>query len=121
MRIQYDTNGDGILDSNDNGMLFAYDVQKKEEYPLTLIEEPSATPRWVSYADGVIVYSIVEGQYINIAMIPHTGIIPKQKNALRQYELALKYKEDLTIVTATSAVCLLHITFSKNPVILIRR
>jgi Tol biopolymer transport system component/tetratricopeptide (TPR) repeat protein len=94
MRIQYDSNGDGILDSNDKGMLFAYDVQKKEEYPLTLIEEPSATPRWVPYADGVIVYSIVEGQYINIAMIPHTGIIPKQKNALRQYELALKYKED---------------------------
>ncbi len=94
MRIQYDTNGDAILDSNDKGMLFASDVQKKEEYPLTLIEEPSATPRWVSYADGVIVYSIVEGQYINIAMIPHTGIIPKQKNALRQYELALKYKED---------------------------
>lgn len=94
MRIQYDTNGDSILDSNDKGMLFAYDVQNKEEYPLTLIEEPSATPRWVPYADGIIVYSIVEGQYINIAMIPHTGIIPKQKNALRQYELALKYKED---------------------------
>ncbi|MGB4267961.1 MAG: tetratricopeptide repeat protein [Spirochaetota bacterium] len=94
MRIQYDTNGDGKLDSNDKGILFSYDVQKKEEYPLTLIEEPSATPRWVSYADGVLVYSIVEDQYINIAMIPHTGIIPKQKNALRQYELALKYKED---------------------------
>jgi len=93
-RIQYDTNNDGILDTNDKGMLFAYDVQKKEEYPLTLIEEPSATPRWMPYADGVIVYSIVEGPYINIAMIPHTGIVPKQKTALRQYELALKYKED---------------------------
>ena len=93
-RIQYDTNNDGILDANDKGMLFAYDVQKKEEYPLTLLEEPSATPRWVPYADGVIVYSIVEDQYINIAMIPHTGIVPKQKTALKQYELALKYKED---------------------------
>ncbi len=93
-RIQYDTNNDGMLDTNDNGMLCAYDVQKKEEYPLTLVEEPSATPRYIPYADGVIVYSIVEGQNINIAMIPHTGIIPKQKNAVRQYELALKYKED---------------------------
>lgn len=93
-RIQYDTNNDGLLDANDKGMLYTYDVQKKEEYPLTLIEEPSTTPRWVPYADGVIVYSVVEGQYINIAMIPHTGIIPKQKNAQRQYELALKYKED---------------------------
>lgn len=93
-RIQYDTNNDGILDTNDKGMLFAYDVQKKEEYPLTLIEEPSTTPRWMPYADGVIVYSIVEESSINVAMIPHTGIVPKQRNALRQYELALKYKED---------------------------
>ncbi|MCX8123013.1 MAG: tetratricopeptide repeat protein [Spirochaetes bacterium] len=94
MRIEQDTNNDGIVNTNDASILYAYDVSKKEEYPLTLVEEPSATPRWVPYADGVIVYSIVEGEYINIAMIPHTGIIPKQKNALRQYELALKYKED---------------------------
>ncbi|MGQ9842245.1 MAG: tetratricopeptide repeat protein [Spirochaetota bacterium] len=93
-RIQYDTNNDGILDANDNGMLVAYDVQKKEEYPLTLLEEASTTPRWMPYADGVIVYCIVEGSYINVVMIPHTGIVPKQKNALRQYELALKYKEE---------------------------
>ncbi len=94
IRIQYDTNNDGIVDANDRGMLYGYNVNKNEEYPLTLIEEPSATPRWVPYAEGVIVYSIVEDKFINIAMIPHTGIIPKQKNAQRQYELALKYKED---------------------------
>ncbi|HOE20669.1 MAG TPA: tetratricopeptide repeat protein, partial [Spirochaetota bacterium] len=93
-RIEHDTNGDGMINANDNGMLYYYNAKTGEEYPLTLIDESSTAPRWVSYAGGVIVYSVVEGEYINMAMIPHTGIIPKQKNALRQYELALKYKED---------------------------
>lgn len=94
MRIVTDTNNDGVLDVNDNGMLLYYNISRKEEYPLTLLEDPSAMPRWSPYGDGVIVYSIVEGKYINIAMIPQTGIIPKQTSALRQYEMALKYKED---------------------------
>ena len=93
-RVEHDTNSDGVVDASDNGMLYYYNVITGEEYPLTLIDEYSTAPRWVPYADGVIVYSVVEGEHINMAMIPHTGIIPKQKNALRQYELALKYKED---------------------------
>ncbi len=93
-RIDRDTNEDGLVNLDDNSVLYYKDLENGQEYPLTLYSNSSFNAQWSSYNDGVLVYSVQKNNNLNINLIPDTGIIPKRDNARSQYDLAGKYLKE---------------------------
>ncbi len=94
--IENDTNGNGELDLQDRSVIRLYDLKEKLSYPLTKKSDTSFKAKWLPVLNtrdynGVIIYTDITGENINLNIIPELGIIPKKLNAKLQYELCETY------------------------------
>ncbi len=89
--IDRDTNKDRKIDLNDNSVLQYKNLTTGIEYQLTLYSESSFHPVWFPFYEGIIVYSNLANENINVNFIPDYGIIPKRRSAGLQYDLSEQY------------------------------
>lgn len=97
--IAKDTNKNGRLDLDDRSVLQYYDAGRKFNYRLTKESVSSFKAKWlgaVSTRDyrGIILYTDITGENINLNMIPDTGIIPKKQSAKLQFEFCTTYIDE---------------------------
>lgn len=97
--IQSDTNNDGILSLNDNAVIMYYNTKTKYSYPMTLPSTSSFNakwlmPPWSQSHEGIIMFSDIQDENINVNIIPGYGIIPKKTKASYQYTLAESYAQE---------------------------
>ncbi|MCB1201305.1 MAG: PD40 domain-containing protein [Leptospiraceae bacterium] len=99
-RISRDTNGDGRIDRKDDGAILKFDLASLQSQnladeqmlnSLTLPGENVFDTRYVPFADGSIIFAFAEGQDINVAFVPQTGIIPRQKTIQEQFEFVEQF------------------------------
>jgi len=94
--IEYDTNKNSSLDLQDRSIIRFMDLKNNLSYPLTKYSESSFKAKWLPVLQtrdyrGVIIYTDITGENINLNIIPETGIIPKKLNAKLQYEMCDTY------------------------------
>ncbi len=94
--IENDTNKNGKLDVDDRSIIRYIDTANNFSYPLTKNSDSSFKARWLPVLttrdyNGVILYTDITGENINLNIIPETGIIPKKLNAKLQYEMGETY------------------------------
>jgi TolB protein len=94
--IESDTNGNGVLDLQDRSIIRYIDTKTRLSYPLTKRTDTSFKAKWLPVLStrdykGVIIYTDVTGENINLNIIPDSGIIPKKLNAKLQYEMCETY------------------------------
>jgi Tol biopolymer transport system component len=94
--IGKDTNGNGELDLQDRSVIRVEDLKDKSVYALTKRSDTSFKAKWLPVLNtrdynGVIIFTDVTGENINLNIIPESGIIPKKLNAKLQYELCETY------------------------------
>ena len=94
--IEDDTNGSGGLDLQDRSVIRFHDLKEKLSYPLTKKSDTSFKAKWLPVLNtrdynGVIIYTDISGENINLNIIPESGIIPKKLNAKLQYQLCETY------------------------------
>lgn len=94
--IEYDTNKNGSLDVQDRSIIRFMDLKNNLSYPLTKYSDSSFKAKWLPVLqtrdyNGVIIYTDITGENINLNIIPETGIIPKKLNAKLQYEMCETY------------------------------
>ncbi|MDR3238092.1 MAG: tetratricopeptide repeat protein, partial [Spirochaetia bacterium] len=97
--ISRDTNGDGILSLKDDSVIMYYNIDTRVSYPLTLPSQSSFNakwlmPPWAKSHEGLLLYSDIKGDNIDVNIIPGYGIIPKKTKASYQYSDALQYDEE---------------------------
>ena len=97
--IAGDTNKNGRLDLDDRSVLQYSDVKSGISYRLTRESVSSFKAKWLGSIktrdyQGIILYTDITGENININMIPDTGIIPKKQNAKLQVEYCSTYLEE---------------------------
>jgi TolB protein len=97
--IAKDTNKNGRLDLDDRSVLQYYDAGSKVNYRLTKESVSSFKAKWLSSVStrdyrGIILYTDITGENINLNMIPDTGIIPKKQNARLQFEFCTTYIDE---------------------------
>ncbi len=97
--ISEDTDGNGSIGLNDSASLVYSSPSKGLSYAITLSNESSFGGKWLPVFttkafSGVVLYSVQKGDSINLALIPETGIIPIKIDAMRQYDFALKYRNE---------------------------
>ena len=97
--IQTDTNKDGILSLKDDSVIMYYNIRTKASYPVTLPSNSSFNakwlmPPWSKSHEGILLYSDIQDDNINVNIIPGYGIIPKKTKASYQYTLAESYNEE---------------------------
>ena len=90
--IDYDTNGNGVLDIQDRAVIRFIDLRYGLTYPLSKRSESSFKGKWLPVLNtreynGIIIYNDIAGENISLNIIPETGIIPRRSNAKLQYEL----------------------------------
>ncbi len=94
--IEADTNGNGVIDIQDRSIIRFIDIKSRLSYPLTKRTETSFNAKWLPVLatrdyKGVIIYTDVTGENINLNIIPESGIIPKKLNSKLQYEMCETY------------------------------
>jgi len=94
--IERDTNGNGALDLQDRSVLRYIDTKNGLSYPLTKYSDSSFKAKWLPVLstrdyNGIIIYTDITGENINLNIIPETGIIPKKQNAKLQYDMCGTY------------------------------
>jgi len=94
--IESDTNRNGKLDLNDRAIIRFKNISKNVSYPLTRKSRSSLKAKWLPVLktpdfNGVIIFSSLEKDNINLNLLPETGIIPKKINARLQYNLCEKF------------------------------
>ncbi len=94
--IEHDTNKNGSLDLQDRSVIKFMDLKNNLSYPVTKYSESSFKAKWLPVLQtrdysGVIIYTDITGENINLNIIPETGIIPKKLNAKLQYEMCETY------------------------------
>ncbi len=94
--IESDTNGNKRLDLNDRAIIRFKNLKKNVSYPLTRKSTSSLKAKWLPVLktpdfNGVLIYSSLENNNINLNLLPETGIIPKKVNAKLQYELCERF------------------------------
>lgn len=97
--IQKDTNKNGRLDLDDRSVLQYTETGSGFSYRLTKESVSSFKGRWLGAVktrdyQGIILYTDITGENININMIPDTGIIPKKQNAKLQLDYCSTYLEE---------------------------
>ena len=90
--IENDTNKNGALDLQDRSVIRYLDIKNNLSYHLTKNSESSFKAKWLPVLttrdyNGIILYTDITGENINLNIIPETGIIPKKLNAKLQYEM----------------------------------
>jgi len=90
--IETDTNKNGTLDLQDRSVIRYIDTKNTLSYSLTKKSDSSFKAKWLPVFTsrdykGVILYTDISGENINLNIIPETGIIPKKLNARLQYEM----------------------------------
>ncbi len=90
--IENDTNKNGSLDLQDRSVIRYFDSKSNLTYPLTGKSESSFKAKWLPVLttrdyNGIIIYTDITGENINLNIIPETGIIPKKINAKLQYDM----------------------------------
>ncbi len=94
--IENDTNKNGTLDLQDRSKIRYIDTKNSLSYPLTKNSDSSFKAKWLPVLTtrdygGIIIYTDITGENINLNIIPETGIIPKKLNAKLQYEMCESY------------------------------
>ena len=94
--IENDTNKNGTLDLQDRSIIRYIDTKNNLTYPLTKNSDSSFKAKWLPVLstrdyNGIIIYTDITGENINLNIIPETGIIPKKQNAKLQYEMCETY------------------------------
>jgi len=94
--IENDTNRNGSLDIKDRSVIRFIDTKNNISYSLTQSSESSFKAKWLPVLttrdyNGIILYTDITGENINLNIIPETGIIPKKLNAKLQYEMCETY------------------------------
>jgi tetratricopeptide (TPR) repeat protein len=97
--IENDTDSSGSLDLQDRSVIRFIDIRKNLSYPLTKKSESSFKAKWLPVLttrdyNGIIIYTDITGENINLNIIPETGIIPKKLNAKLQYEMCETFLEE---------------------------
>lgn len=97
--IENDTNKNGQLDLQDRSLIRFIDTGSNLTYPLTTKSDSSFKARWLPVFssrdyNGIIIYTDITGENINLNIIPETGIIPKKLNARNQYDLCGTYLDE---------------------------
>ncbi len=97
--IESDTNKNGVLDLQDRSIIRCIDTKKGLSYPMTKKTDSSFKAKWLPVLstrdyNGVIIYTDITGENINLNIIPEAGIIPKKQNARLQYEMCSTYLEE---------------------------
>ncbi|HPS56625.1 MAG TPA: tetratricopeptide repeat protein [Spirochaetota bacterium] len=97
--IAIDTNQNGRLDLDDRSVLQYSDVRGGNSYRLTKQSVSSFKAKWLSAVktrdyQGIILYTDITGENINLNIIPDSGIIPKKQNAKLQLEYCSTYLEE---------------------------
>lgn len=119
--IEEDTNNNGTLDLQDKSVIRFIDRVRKLTYPLTKRSDTSFNAKWTpalktNEYNAAIVYTDMEGENININVIPETGIIPVRENARFQYDLCETYVNELedTVKYAMSLEAVFYYFGSRN-------
>ncbi len=97
--IEKDTNGDGTVDLKDDSVIMYCNLSTKVSWPLTLPSSSCFNGKWLTNSwsknhDGLLLFSDIQGENINVNIIPGYGIIPKKTKAIYQYQLAVSYNEE---------------------------
>jgi len=97
--IENDTNGNGRLDLEDRSVLQYMNTRDGSRYRLTRSSVSSFKARWLSAVKtrdykGILLYTDITGENINLNIIPDTGIIPKKQNAKLQVEFCSAYLDE---------------------------
>ena len=98
-RIYQDTNNDDMIDYKDSGQIFLMpvpgdeiptnpEITEKSIVALTTKKENIFNTKVIPFLGGTILFAMKEGDNINLALIPETGILLAKKTSLEQLEFA---------------------------------
>jgi len=105
VRISKDTNNDGLINYRDKGQLLEIaldpDISKivnpsQKLTPLITTLENIFNARYSNFLNGTIIFAHSEGENINLAFIPASGIVPRKESSLDQYSYAQMVKQEST-------------------------
>ncbi|MDH4262738.1 MAG: hypothetical protein OEV78_06830 [Spirochaetia bacterium] len=101
-RIYNDTNNDGVIDYKDHGQIMLIpssnnisnselktDIFKVNPIQLTSKNNNIFNTQITGFLGGSILFAIKEGDNINLAIIPETGIYPIKKSSIEQLDYTL--------------------------------
>ncbi|EMG00867.1 WD40-like protein [Leptospira borgpetersenii str. 200701203] len=114
--IQNDTNKNGRLDERDNSLIIRKDLRTGEVRQLTSGNDSLFDSRFSSFNGGSILFTAAYYNTLNIYFIPASGAVPKEKNIISQYELALQYKDKQSFENFLLAIDAIEFYFSKDPI-----
>ncbi len=94
--IEADTNKNGSLDMQDRSVIRYLDTKIGLTYLMTKRSDSSFKAKWLPVMaikdySGIIIYTDITGENINLNVIPDSGVIPKKTSARFQYELCDTY------------------------------
>jgi len=94
--IEADTNRNRILDLQDRSIIRYLNIKNGITYPLTRRSLSSFKAKWLPVLQtrdysGVIIFTDIRDESINLNIIPEKGIVPKKLNARQQYDICDDY------------------------------
>jgi len=94
--IEADTNRNSILDLQDRSVIRYHNIKSGITYPLTRRSLSSFKAKWLPVLqtrdyNGVIIFTDIRDESINLNIIPEKGIVPKKLNARQQYDICDDY------------------------------
>ncbi len=94
--IEADTNSNGMLDLQDRSVIRYLNTRSGLTYPLTRKSLSSFKAKWLPVLQtrdykGIIIFTDIRDESINLNIIPEKGIVPKKLNARQQYDICDDY------------------------------
>ena len=94
--IEADTNRNKMLDLQDRSVIRYLNIKSGITYPLTRRSLSSFKAKWLPVLqtrdyNGVIIFTDIRDESINLNIIPEKGIVPKKLNARQQYDICDDY------------------------------
>ncbi|EMJ48211.1 PD40 domain-containing protein [Leptospira santarosai] len=114
--IQNDTNRNGRLDERDNSFIIRKDLSTGAVRRLTSGNDSLFDSRFSSFNGGSILFTAAYYNTLNIYFIPASGSVPKEKDIISQYELALKYRDKQSFENFLLAIDAIEFYFSEDPI-----
>ncbi|UPY78750.1 biopolymer transporter TolR [Leptospira weilii] len=114
--IRNDTNKNGRLDERDNSLIIRKDLRTGAVRQLTSGNDSLFDSRFSSFNGGSILFTAAYYNTLNIYFIPASGAVPKEKDIISQYELALQYKDKQSFENFLLAIDAIEFYFSEDPI-----